>query len=81
MFADGMVMAPEMKAVIEGHAGRIVEALAEQRSASGYLNFAEATGDPADLYDDEAYGRLRAIKAGYDPDDLFRSNHPIPPAR
>jgi hypothetical protein len=81
LFGVGMVMAPEMKAVVEGHAGRIVEALAEHHSASGYLNFCEQAGDTARLYDDEAYGRLRDIKAAYDPADLFRSNHPIPAAR
>src|SRR4051795_729259 len=65
MFAVGMVMAPEMKAVIEGHAGRIVEALREHRSESGYMNFAERSVDAADHFDEESYGRLRAIKAGY----------------
>ena len=81
LFAVGMVMAPEMKAVIEGHAGRIVEALSENHSESGYMNFAERAGDASRLFEEESYGRLRAIKAGYDPEDLFRSNHPIPPAR
>jgi hypothetical protein len=28
-----------------------------------------------------AYHRLRAVKGAYDPEDLFRANHPIPPAR
>src|SRR5207247_2472955 len=29
----------------------------------------------------EVYARLRAVKAQVDPDDVIRSNHPIPPAR
>jgi FAD/FMN-containing dehydrogenase len=81
MFGVGMVMGPGAKEAIEAHAGRIVEALREHHSESGYLNFAEAAMDPAGLYDAESYGRLRAIKAGYDPEELFRANHAIPPAR
>ena len=81
MFGVGMVMGPGAKEAIEGHAGRIVEALSGHHSESGYLNFAELAVDPASLYDEASYGRLRAIRAGYDPKDLFRANHAIPPAR
>jgi hypothetical protein len=81
MFGVGLAMSPEAKAAIEGHAGRLAAALSDNHAESGYLNFAEASTDPASLFDDEAYGRLRAVKAGYDPEDLFRANHAIPPAR
>jgi hypothetical protein len=36
--------------------------------------------DPARFYRPDVFHRLRAVKAAYDPDDLFRANHPIPPA-
>jgi FAD/FMN-containing dehydrogenase len=81
LFAVGIAPDPDAVALVRGHAGRIVEALSEHHAESGYLNFKEQAGDAADLYDEDSYGRLRAIKAGYDPEDLFRSNHPIPPAR
>ncbi|HEV2787189.1 MAG TPA: BBE domain-containing protein [Solirubrobacteraceae bacterium] len=45
-----------------------------------YLNFAERPIDAATIYRPRAYQRLREIKAAYDPEDLFLSNHPIPPA-
>ena len=45
-----------------------------------YLNFTEEETDPARFYTPEAYRRLRAAKAEYDPDNLFRANHPITPA-
>ena len=78
VFAVGMVMTPEMRAAVDAHAARVVAALAPYRADDGYLNFAERAGDPADLFgDQETYGRLRAIKGIYDPDDLFRSNHEI----
>jgi FAD/FMN-containing dehydrogenase len=82
MFAVGIAATPEMKAAVETHAGRVVEAMSPYEAPDGYLNFAERSMDAAELYSDQdAYVRLRAIKAGYDPDDVFRSNHPIPPAR
>jgi hypothetical protein len=81
LFGVGIAPDPDAVALVRGHAGRIVDALSEHHAESGYLNFKEQAGDSADLYDEDAYGRLRAIKAGYDPEDLFRSNHPIPPAR
>jgi hypothetical protein len=45
-----------------------------------FLNFAETRRDPASFWSPQAYDRLRRIKAGVDPDNLIRANHPIPPA-
>jgi FAD/FMN-containing dehydrogenase len=44
-----------------------------------YLNIADAGCDPASFWSPQAYDRLRRVKAAVDPDDLIRSNHPIPP--
>ncbi|MFF0120285.1 FAD-binding oxidoreductase [Micromonospora arida] len=47
-----------------------------------YLSFESGT-DPARLLDawpEPTLGRLRAIKASYDPDNVFNRNFPIPPA-
>jgi len=46
-----------------------------------YLNLADTPRDPRSFWSPEAYERLRRIKAAADPDDIIRSNHPIPPAR
>lgn len=50
-------------------------------SAGGYLNYAsEASTDAvAAAFGQEAWDRLRSIKAAWDPDNLFRFNHNIPP--
>jgi len=44
-----------------------------------YLNLACTSRDPASFWSAEAYDRLRRIKAAVDPDNLIRSNHPVPP--
>lgn len=48
----------------------------------GYLNY--ASDDGADLVEGafgaEAWGRLRSVKRAWDPDNVFRFNHNIPPA-
>ena len=46
-----------------------------------YLNFAETQHPAPPFWSEQAYQRLRRIKANIDPDDIIRSNHPIPPAR
>jgi FAD/FMN-containing dehydrogenase len=63
------------KASLEGVTG----SLRPERSGS-YLNFEEDPADPASFFGAETYGRLRDVKAAFDPDELFLANHPIPPA-
>jgi FAD/FMN-containing dehydrogenase len=48
--------------------------------AGDYPNFVEEPVDTARFFDAETWTRLRDIKASYDPTDLFRGNHRIPPA-
>ena len=57
-----------------------VQRLAPYDTGRQYLNFTEASTDPARFYRPDVFHRLRAVKAAYDPDNLFRANHPIPPA-
>ena len=59
---------------------RIAAALTPYDTGRQYLNFTKASTDPARFYRPDVFHRLRAVKAAYDPDDLFRANHPIPPA-
>jgi FAD/FMN-containing dehydrogenase len=48
--------------------------------AGDYPNFVEAPADTSRFFDRATWARLRDVKAAYDPTDLFRGNHPIPPA-
>jgi FAD/FMN-containing dehydrogenase len=51
--------------------------------AAAYVNFmSDATeSEVREAYTDKAWGRLTAIKAQYDPDNVFHLNHNIPPAQ
>ena len=44
-----------------------------------YPNFVEEEADASAFFDEEAWARLRRVKATYDPQDRFRGNHHIPP--
>ena len=74
-------MSPEQGAAVTAHVGVVHEALAPWEAETAYLNFAERDIPGDNLFGPYAHHRLRAVKAAYDPADLFRSNHPVAPAR
>ena len=45
-----------------------------------YPNFVEEPADVRGFFDEETWVRLRRVKAAYDPADMFRGNHHVPPA-
>jgi FAD/FMN-containing dehydrogenase len=57
-------------------------ATVEPATSGAYVNF--LAGDDADrvrsAYDDDVWDRLREVKRAWDPDNVFRINHNIPPA-
>jgi len=81
MFAAGMVPDPELEAPVRAQVQAVKAVLGPWAAKQMYLNFAEAQGDPARFWNEHAYNRLRRIKAAVDPNNLIRSNHPIPAAR
>ena len=81
LFAAGMVPVPELEAPVRAHVRAVKTALGPWAASHMYLNFAETQGDPARFWTQQAYHRLRRIKAAVDPDDLIRSNHPVPAGR
>jgi FAD/FMN-containing dehydrogenase len=55
--------------------------LATKRFKTGYYpNFVEEPADAQAFYEPETWQRLRQIKSLYDPSDMFKANHAIPPA-
>jgi hypothetical protein len=79
MGAVGMVPAPELDAPVRTQVQAVKAALAPWAAKHMYLGFAETHQDTATFWTEQAYHRLRRIKTAVDPDDLIRSNHPIPP--
>ena len=81
VFGIGIVMSPEQGAAVRAHVGVVREALAPWGAETAYLNFAERDIPGDNLFGPYTHHRLRAVKSAYDPADLFRSNHPVAPAR
>jgi hypothetical protein len=80
LFAVGI--APDeaaMRAVRLG-VDAVQHAMAPWSTGGCYLNFAERRKAGTALFGDHVHRRLTEVKAAYDPADLVRSNHPVPPA-
>jgi FAD/FMN-containing dehydrogenase len=71
--------APQAGPAAEHGVAAVLTAMRPWAARQMYLNIADTSRDPASFWTPEAYHRLRRIKATADPDDLIRSNHPIPP--
>ena len=57
-----------------------LDALAAAVGSDGvYPNFVEEPADPSGFFDAETWARLRRAKALYDPQNVFKANHPIAP--
>lgn len=79
-FAVGIAPDGEALAHVESDLDAIRDALAAGQADRAYMNFCERPTAPGRLFAPATLRRLQAVKAAHDPDDLFRSNHPIPPA-
>jgi hypothetical protein len=81
MFGAGMVPVAELEAPVRAQVSAVKAAMTPWAASRRYLNLADERTDTATFWSTEAYHRLRRIKAAVDPDDLIRSNHPVPAAR
>jgi len=52
-------------------------ALAPWQASQSFLNFAETPREFAQFVDDQTLGRLRDVKATYDPADRIRAHQPV----
>lgn len=66
----------ERQAWVRATAGEL-----DQGVPGAYVNFLGADQRPQDAYPGETWERLRHLKRAYDPENLFRRNHNIPPAQ
>jgi FAD/FMN-containing dehydrogenase len=79
-FGVGVLAAPELGPVHQQALGLLAAALAPYDAGRRYLNFTEVSTDAGQFFRPDVHHRLRAVKAAYDPEGLFRANHPITPA-
>ena len=56
---------------------RVVAAMRRWSARASYMNFVEHPTDASELFEADAYERLRAIRAQVDPERLFVANHEI----
>lgn len=57
-----------------------VEAAVMPHRAGSYPNLVEEPTDASTFFDPQTWTRLREVKSLYDPQDLFKGNHHVPPA-
>jgi FAD/FMN-containing dehydrogenase len=79
LYTGGFAPSPEIRAFSKSRIDAIQQALAPWGTRYLNPNFAETEHAPESLWPEQAYKRLRRIKATVDPDDVIRSNHPVPP--
>jgi FAD/FMN-containing dehydrogenase len=78
--AVGTIMDPGMARAINGQFDVVDAALGPYDSGVKFANFVEVPIDTSMCFPQETFDRLQAVKRRYDPDNLFRANHPIPSA-
>jgi hypothetical protein len=79
VFGLGVVPDASAEPAVLSELGALSAVVAPQR-AGVYPNFVEHEADVSGFFDPATWERLRRAKALYDPQDLFRANHHIPPA-
>jgi FAD/FMN-containing dehydrogenase len=78
--AVGIPMDASVAQAVDESLARLIDRLAPWTARPGYLNFSERDTDPETMFPPEVYARLRSVKRTYDPQNLIRANHEIPPA-
>jgi tetratricopeptide (TPR) repeat protein len=79
LFALGLVE-DEASAAAVRTSLEAVEGATRSHYVGDYPNFVEEPADASGFFDAETWARLRGVKALYDPADLFKGNHHVPPA-
>jgi FAD/FMN-containing dehydrogenase len=77
-YGVGMIMDPGTATAINTQLDVVADALKPWDSGVRLASFIEMPIDVRMCYPPETFDRLQEVKGRYDPDDLFRANHPIP---
>ena len=78
-FAVGIAGDADAIAAVEAALERM-DSLLRVHRAGDYPNFVEERVDASRFFDADTWVRLRVVKALYDPEDVFKGNHHVPPA-
>jgi hypothetical protein len=76
MFALGGVLDPADVPVLQAELARVAGTFAPH-DVGRYSNFTEQPHDVEAMYPAGTVPRLRAVKADYDPEGLFKANHAV----
>jgi FAD/FMN-containing dehydrogenase len=79
MFGLGVVPDAHAEPAVLAELGALSAAVAPYR-VGDYPNFVEDPADASAFFDAATWNRLRRVKALYDPQDVFKGNHHVPPA-
>jgi FAD binding domain len=77
MVAVGVVMAPEMRAPLDGALDRLADAMGPWAGEGGYYNFAERPCDVDAILPPQTCARLAEVKRRWDPDERIVANHAV----
>ena len=77
LFAVGMAPTHDAGTAVKAQVELVQNALAPWDAGRAYSNFATKRERGERLFGDLTYRRLQTVKATVDPDDVFRSNHPV----
>jgi hypothetical protein len=75
----GVVPDAAAEPVVNDQLDALACAVAPQQ-VGDYPNFVMSPADPRGFFDETTWRRLQRVKSAYDPDDLVRGNHHVPPA-
>jgi hypothetical protein len=81
VFGVGLTPTAEIGEAVASHCRVLLDTLAPWAHEHAYYNLAETPAGADEVLSADAYGRLREIKAKYDPADVIISAHPVRPAR
>ena len=77
MFAVGMAMTPELGAAVRAHIEIVQAALASWDCGPQLPQLHRRRERGERLFGSTTYRRLQSVKGKVDPEDVFRSNHPV----
>jgi FAD/FMN-containing dehydrogenase len=80
MFAVGFSPTRELADAVRARARAVKDALGPWHASYDYYNFTETPAQASAVLPSASYHRLQKIKAGYDPDEMIISTHPVWPA-